>query len=99
MRPRQTHRETCASRGERTTVRSALSAVHAAKAPFCAKKPLLAAFYTVRLLLKVFARALIPLTGAPIWASALSTHASFRHHLCTFMQAGQRSGISRFASN
>jgi len=29
----------------------------------------------------------------------LSTHASFRRHFCTFMQAGQRSGISRFVSN
>jgi hypothetical protein len=67
--------------------------------PFFAQKALLTVFYTVRPLLKVFARALIPLPGAPIWASALSTHASFRRHLCTFMQAGQRSGISRFVSN
>jgi hypothetical protein len=86
-----------ALRGERTTVRSALSAVHAAKALFCAKA--LLRCFTLSDLSKVFARALIPLPGAPIWASALSTHASFRRHLCTFMQAGQRSGISRFVSN
>jgi hypothetical protein len=29
----------------------------------------------------------------------LSTHASFRPHLWTFMHAGQRSGILRFAAN